>query len=236
MKHHDAVRLSLVEKYLLDELPAELRDEFEEHYFDCQDCTIDLRATAAFLDTAKEQLKTFPAAKPVLVPATRVPATRVPAKKTRTAWFWSPAFAFSALAACLMFIAYQNFLVYPHYRGEIAQLQAPQILPSITLAGGESRGGEMQSINVRRKQPFSMLVDIPVQDRFTSYTCLLYSPTGTLVAQIAVSAQQAKDTVVVSVPAADWAQGTYSLTVQGNEGQAAGVDLEHQRFLLNSQE
>jgi hypothetical protein len=230
MEHHDAVRLSLVEKYLLDELPAELRDEFEEHYFDCQECAIDLRATSAFLDAAKEQLKTLPAPKPVLVP------TKVAAKKPRTAWFWSPAFALSALAACLLFIAYQNFVVYPHYRGEIAQLQAPQILPSIALAGGESRGGEMQSINVRRMQPFSMLVDIPVQDRFTSYTCLLYSPTGAVVARIAVSAQQAKDTVVISVPAANWASGTYSLVVQGNTGQAAGVDLEHQRFLLNSQE
>jgi Putative zinc-finger len=37
MDHHQATQLTAVEKYLLDELPPELRDEFEEHYFDCQE-------------------------------------------------------------------------------------------------------------------------------------------------------------------------------------------------------
>jgi hypothetical protein len=229
MDHHDAVRLSLVEKYLLDELPAELRDEFEEHYFDCPQCPIDLRATAAFLNVATEELKTLPAKK----------TASIPAKKPLFAWLWSPAFAVSAVAACLLFIAYQNVVLYPRYRGEIAQLKTPQILPSISLAGGESRGGAMESISVRRMQPFSMLVDIPAQDRFSSYTCLLYSPSGSLVGRIAVSAQQAKDTVVIGFPASDWVPGVYTLVVQGNTGQApaeTGVDLEHHRFALNTPE
>jgi hypothetical protein len=229
MEHHDAVRLSSVEKYLLDELSPELRDEFEEHFFDCQECAADVRATAAFLDAAKEELKTLPAAKPAPIPA----------KKSRLAWLWMPAFVVPALAACLLVIAYQNIVVFPHFRGQIAELQAPQIPPSISLAGGNSRGGQTPAITVRRMQPFLMLVDIPTQDRFSSYTCLLYFPSGSLAWRLPVSAQLAKDTVPISVPAANWVAGTYTLIVQGNTDRTpaeSGIDLEHQHFDLKIQD
>jgi len=37
------------EKYLLDELDLRLRDEFEEHLFDCQECAFDCWAGATLL-------------------------------------------------------------------------------------------------------------------------------------------------------------------------------------------
>ena len=36
-----------VEKYLLQELAGEERDQFEEHFFDCQECATDLGATVS---------------------------------------------------------------------------------------------------------------------------------------------------------------------------------------------
>jgi hypothetical protein len=89
MNHEEAARLSLVEKYLLEELPPDLRDQFEEHYFDCQECAADLRATAVFLDTAKDELKNFPAERPAAAPI----------KKPWFSWVWRPAFVVPALAA-----------------------------------------------------------------------------------------------------------------------------------------
>ena len=79
MEHHEAKRLMAVEKYLLDELPPQVRDEFEEHYFDCDECTTDLRATAAFLDAAKREFKNESASAPAVGPVL------VAAKKTRFA-------------------------------------------------------------------------------------------------------------------------------------------------------
>lgn len=225
MNHDYAVQLSLVEKYLLEELPPELRDEFEEHYFDCQECATDLRATAAFLDSATTELKASSGPKPVPNPT----------RKSWFAWLWTPAFVVPALAACLLVIAYQNLIVYPHFKGQIAQLQAPEVPPTLSLAGGASRGGEVPSIAVRTGRPFLLMVDIPTQDRFSSYTCMLYSPSGSLVWRIPVSAELARDTVPVSVPANDWTGGTYTLVVQGNAGQNAkenGTDLERKRFIL----
>jgi len=39
------------ERYLLDELDLTLRDEFEEHLFDCQECAFDFWAGATLLAT-----------------------------------------------------------------------------------------------------------------------------------------------------------------------------------------
>jgi anti-sigma factor RsiW len=36
MKHEEAVQQLAIERYLLDELTPELREQFEEHLFDCQ--------------------------------------------------------------------------------------------------------------------------------------------------------------------------------------------------------
>ena len=57
MDHQEATQLMAVEKYVLNELPPQLRDDFEEHYFDCQECAKDIRAATAFLDAAKIELK-----------------------------------------------------------------------------------------------------------------------------------------------------------------------------------
>ena len=72
MDHHEALRGEAVEKYLLDELAPQERDEFEEHFFDCPECAADLKVTAAFLDEAKREFQRAPAAKPA--PCVRKPS------------------------------------------------------------------------------------------------------------------------------------------------------------------
>jgi len=45
----EAMHTFAAEKYLLDELDRKLRDEFEQHLFDCQECALDVLAGATFL-------------------------------------------------------------------------------------------------------------------------------------------------------------------------------------------
>src|SRR5579862_3648061 len=212
MNHEEAARLSLVEKYLLDELPPELRDEFEEHYFDCQNCADDVRATAAFLDIAKHELKNFP----------REGSST--AKKPWLAWVWTPAFAVPALAACLLVIVYQNAVIFPRFRSALAEIRSPEILPTISLVGGNSRGGVTPSVTVQNARPFLLVFDIPAQDRFSSYSCVLYSPSGSLAWRLQVSAEAAKDTVTIRVPATRETSGSYTLVIEGNTGPAPGAN------------
>ena len=107
--HRQATQLTAVEKYLLDELTPELRDEFEEHFFDCQECATDLGATVAFMEAAKREFRLNPVPKPAVAP-----------KGKSGLAVLRPVIAWSALAASLLVIAYQNVLVYPRFKAEIA--------------------------------------------------------------------------------------------------------------------
>ena len=219
MDHNQSTHLMAVEKYLLDELTPELRDEFEEHFFDCQECALDVRATAAFMAAARQEFKANPVPK------------AANGKSFSTA-FWPAAALWTALAASLLLVAYQNLLVFPRLQTEIAELKAPEVLPVISLVGGNSRGGETPTASVGAGHPFLLSLDIPTQDRFASYTCLLYSPSGKLAWRVEVSPQAARDTVSIRVPSTE-KPGEYTLAVQGNLP-GTSVDLAHYKFVLNA--
>jgi len=53
MDHQEALRLQAVEKYLLDELTTELRQQFEEHYFDCPECATGVKALGTFVTASR---------------------------------------------------------------------------------------------------------------------------------------------------------------------------------------
>ena len=227
MDHQQATQLTAVEKYLLDELTPEAREEFEEHFFDCEECALDLRATDSFITVARQEFKTNPVPK----------NSAAPGRKRPQASFWPSGIAWFALAASLLVIAYQNVMVFPQLKSQIAELKGPEILPSLSLVGGNSRGGPLPVGAVNARQPFLLQLDIPTQDRFSSYTCLLYAPSGSLAWRLEVSAQEAKDTVLVRVPSSGGPAGEYTLAVQGNQGGGGGpVDLAHYRFALQDHE
>jgi Putative zinc-finger len=223
MDHLQATELTAVEKYLLDELTPQEREAFEEHFFDCQDCAIDLRATATFMDAAKKEFKANPVPKP----------GGAAKGKTFFASLWPSALVWSALAASLLVIAYQNLVVFSHVKTEIAESRAPELLPVVSLVGGNSRGGRIPTAELAATRPFLLQLDLPTQDRFSSYTCLLYSPSGSLLGRVEVSAQAAKDTVSIRVPSAGAQVGKYTLVVQGTAQQGGSpVDLGHYSFVL----
>lgn len=225
MDHTQATQLTAVEKYLLDELSPQQRNQFEEHFFDCQECAIDLRTTAAFMAAAKKEFQ----ANPVRHPGA--------AGKSFFASLWPSALVWSALAASLLVIAYQNLVVFPRHATEIAQLKAPEILPAISLVLGNSRGGKIPTAELDVSRPFLLQLDLPTQDRFSSYTCLLYAPSGALALRLEVSAESAKDTVSVRVPSARRQPGEYTLAVQGNTDQGgAPTELGRYPFVLKGHE
>jgi len=60
MDHNEAVRMHAAEKYILGELSPVLREEYEEHFFACVACALEVKAAAAFVDNACDVLRQRP--------------------------------------------------------------------------------------------------------------------------------------------------------------------------------
>src|SRR5260370_40882897 len=103
MDHNEALQLQAAVKYVLGELSQVQRDEYEEHYFDCAECAVDIKALATFADTTREVLRQErerQAAKE-LVPA-------------RGGWLrWLQPALVPPCAALLLLGGYQNFVSIP---------------------------------------------------------------------------------------------------------------------------
>jgi hypothetical protein len=262
VNHQEALRGAAVEKYLLNEMPEPERDEFEEHFFDCAECAADLKTTAAFLDGAKKELRLRAAAESDAAtgPASQAPPTRLP-KAPKKPWFdffWRPTFAAPAFALLLGVMVYQNVVVFPR-SGEGAPREAspgegsrgglpigavssvasgadgPEILASLSLIGGNSRGGGIPAATLAKGASLLISLDIPTADRFSGYTCALVDASGAVLWRVPVSAEQAKDTVAIRVPSTQLTRGEYRLVVRGNanNGEEGEPPLANYRFTLN---
>lgn len=229
MDHPEATRVGAVERYLLDEMSARERGEFEEHFFDCPQCATDVRVTAEFLDAARRELK-HDATGGDHAGGPGPP----PAGKSRSARLWRPAFAGWAAALLSCVVIYQNAVLFPRLT---AGIERPSTPSSLFLVGGNTRGGTIPSVTLSKAQPLLLSVDIPTADQYASYSCVLVGHSGATVWSLPVTAEQARDTVPVVVPAASLSRGDYTLVVRGHAKEGGGSsagDLAHYRFTVNS--
>jgi Putative zinc-finger len=215
MDHSESIRLMAAEKYLLGELAPELREEFEEHFFDCQECALDVRAGAALVEHSKVVL-----AEPAAVSAARAPAP-VPAKP---GWLpWLRPLIVPVLAALLVVVAYQNLVTYP----QLKQLaSSPQILPWASI-NVSTRGTSTIQISPRVGQGFELLVNVPPDSRYASYTFDLSSPSGGLEWSRTIAAVSSDEARSIYVPGANQEQGIYKLAVRGTTARNESSDLGH---------
>ena len=210
MDHSEAIRISAAERYLLDELTPELRDDFEEHFFGCVECANDVTAAATFLESAKQELR-----KPVPVGAARGAVERPKPQSRRWSTWLRPAFLVPALAVLLAVVGYQNLVTYPKLRQQAALSNTVEVLPSISLINTATRGGEVPVINTASGQPFLVFLDIPATEHFSGYLCQLYSPAGKPQWTFEVNGEQSKDTLSLRIPSQGLPSGQYTLVVHG---------------------
>ena len=107
MDHNEAIQLQAAVKYVLGELSPVQREEYEEHYFDCAECAVDIKALATFADTTREVLR-----------QERARALAKDLVPVRGGWLrWLQPALVPACAALLLIIAYQNTVTIPHAKG-----------------------------------------------------------------------------------------------------------------------
>jgi hypothetical protein len=215
MDHSEAIRIKAAEQYLLGELTGDAREQYEEHFFTCQECASDVRAGAAFLENAKEVFET----------QKDFAASPAPRARGWFDFFLRPAFALPALALLVLVVAYQSTIVIPHLKTSLAEATAPQAIPAFSLIAENSRGGNPATIHAPLNKPFSIYLDIPPDRRFLFYNCELQTESGRTEFAVRVPAEEAKDTVQLLIPASRLQPGNHILVIRGS-GAAQGSGAE----------
>jgi hypothetical protein len=199
MTHDEATKSLAAERYILDDLEPAQRDAFEEHFFDCTDCTADVR------DTAK-------------IAAGVRTATRVVPIRNRFNWW---AAAASVVAALL---GYQSLVVVPHM--QTAMHTQTQTVPVMRLATEttvlepQSRGtGE--PVKVRRDEAVPFTIAIPTTDPYAIYICEIRDAANHVRASLSVPAREANDPVPLVVAPGVLSSGNYRLVIRGGDREIA---------------
>jgi hypothetical protein len=218
MDHAAAVREKATEKYLLNELAPEVRDQFEEHMFDCQECAMDVRAAAMFVEQSKAVLAEEPMTAAACVPL------REPEPRKQWNWF-RPVFTVPVFALLLVVIGYQDHLM----RGA----REPQFAAWASLAVDTRAGGQdVEPIQVKTRPGagFSLLVNAasdpsgPAATKYSGLTFELYNPAGKLQWSGQLAAPSPDDHASIYVPGEGLESGNYSLAV--HKMSAGGEQVE----------
>lgn len=226
MDHDMVVRQKITERYLLNELDSNSRDEFEQHFFDCQDCARDVHSGALFIEQSRvllaEHSEPADARLPLRVPAHAKPGWRL--------WF-RPAIVAPVMAILLAVVAYQNLVTLPQTR---LALRSPQVLPWAVVNVG-TYGSEGPVVKANAGEGFLLFVRIPPEGIYLRYTAELYNPAGKSEWSVTIPASSTQDQWPVQVPAADREPGSYSLAVRGLSSAGESREIGRASFELQIQ-
>jgi hypothetical protein len=214
MDHSEAVRLQAAEKYVLGELPQAIREEYEEHYFDCAECALDLKAAVVFVDTSRE---VFGSEKEKSVEIDRVPEPG--------GWFsWiKPWVAVPTFAALLLLLGYQSFVTVPKVK-ERAASDATQILfNSYPLRGVNTAGEDGRTLSIRPGEAFLLNFDFVPTRSFDSYIAQLQDGEGHTLLQLRIAGGNANREAHLPIPARMLHPGKYILAFYGDPGASGKI-------------
>jgi len=205
MDHTAVVRDKTTERYLLNELDPQVRDEFEEHYFTCPECALDVSAGSQFVEHSKALLAESSKPSPVGVAPD-------PGRVHRGWLAWlRPAFAAPALALLLAVAGYQSLVMVPRLQSE---LKRPRVLPAVSVnLGTWGAGGTPTSIPAGKG--LLLFVRIPPDSAYARYAAQLYNPGGKLEGSFTITSTAGQDQWSVMVPGIPREAGTYTMAVHG---------------------
>ncbi len=208
MDHETAVQLQASERYVLGDLPAAERNEFEDHLADCSRCMRDLaladvfaaNATAVFQDEATGKVA------------------------ERRGWFdflrpWATqTLAFSGALNLILAVAagYSVLHVVPSFESRLRQFERPGI--SETFVVRPQTRGASQVYTAPRSRPFAVFnFDLPQHYQRYAYSLTPSSQTSPRSSSdLAVAANA--DTLQLTVPTASLPAGDYTLALTGSNG------------------
>jgi hypothetical protein len=205
MDHNEAVQLQAAVKYVLGELSPVQRDDYEEHYFDCAECALDIKALATFADTTREVLRQEK--------ANQLAKDFLPARGGWLRWL-QPIVAVPAMVGLLIMLGYQSFVSVPHWKALATQSAAPRVLPMFSLITANTRSSDSLAFRVPQGEPFGVYIDVPTDASYQAYLLRLVDPKGQSTILRTLSYEEAQKTQVVEVNPGQ-SPGAYQIVVLG---------------------
>ena len=218
MDHNEAVRLQAAEKYVLGEFPQNVRDEYEEHFFDCAECAVDLKAAAAFVDVSREVLRAEQEKSKEKIAA--------PAQDRWLNWF-RPIVAVPAFAALLLILGYQNLVTIPRAKESAASGGAQVLFNSYPLRGVNTAGEEGRTLSIRPADAFLLNFDFVPTRSFDSYICQLEDPEGRVLMRSKIAGGNANQEAHLPIPAGMLHPGKYVLAFYGAPGATGKINPQN---------
>jgi len=209
MDHVTALNEQSVERYLLGEMSTVEAEEFERHYFDCQECAMAVEEGQIFAANARA---VFEEAEPETMRAESGHRAKKSLLDLLRGWWRQPLVAFPAAAAVLLaaFSVYQGAVVIPALRNQLGEAR---VLPAFQLIGA-SRGAASQIAIPSGTPSFAVAADIPPDARFPQYVCEL-SASGRPIFRLAAPAPAEGQPITILIPAKDLHAGGYELAIYG---------------------
>jgi len=227
MDHTEATRLQAAERYVLGELPQALREEYEEHFFDCPLCALDIKAAADFADTTREVLREFSQRDRFRV---KDPA---PAPAGWFGWF-RPAFAMPVFAALLIIVGYQNFVTIPAAK-EQGSRATVQVVESTFRVQGSTRGGNVADAVVAPKTSFALEFDFTPSQTYANYAGQLLDESGKVLSSFKLPGEKINKEVRLVIAGGVPRPGRYTLILAADPNATGEMHSENeaQRLQFN---
>jgi len=218
MDHNEAIQLQAAVKYVLGELSQVRREEYEEHYFDCAECAVDIKALATFADNAREVLRQEKAEQRAKELAT-----------TRGGWLrWlQPVVAVPVFAALLLIIAYQNAVTIPHAREEASSGAAQILFNSHSLRGVNTAGEEGRKLSIRPAEAFFLNFDFVPTRSFDNYIGQLEDAQGHVLLRSKIAGGNANQEAHLPVAAGMLHPGKYVLAFYGDPDGSGKINRQN---------
>lgn len=203
MDHVEAFRTRAAESYILDELTDEKRAEFEEHFFGCNECAVDLASLDLFVKTGKQLFRK------------EQTVIQFPVRQSSFAWI-KKSYATAASLIFAMLLIYQNAVVIPNLK----KSAVPQPLDSISLTAARDLDANVFSIMAGK--PLIMAFDLPPEITFKVYRGQVLNSSGMPVFSFNVPVSLAQKTIPLFVPANTLTSGKYTLIIWGGNQDSKG--------------
>lgn len=227
MDHPEALRLQAAEKYILGELPADLREQFEEHYFDCPECASGLRALGTFVTASRLAFKGEETSPPILP---------VSSETQRSGWFnWlRPVIAVPAIGILAAIVIFQNTVTIPSARKRAETESVARVYESSYRLGGATRGGTGSRVTLRSGESFALDFDFTPNSSFPSYKGTLFDASGSAVLAFDLKGEAANKEQHLVIPGGVVRPGSYEIVFVGQNGTAKSgqKDEEVQRLVF----